>query len=115
MDKKVAQEIASFLAGKSHRMSGREANEFFQIYKTHINPKAKTQPCNCAPNEWKRMLEETYGVIDNVLKTETISLVVYEVPGDTQDQVIDDTIEQPTQEEGETQEKPKPKRKTTKE
>lgn len=114
MNKEKAQEIASFLAGKSHRMSGREANEFFQIYKTYVNPKAKTQPCTCAPNEWKRMLEETYGVIDSVLQTETISLVVYEVPGDTQDQVIDDTTTQSTEVEEDTQEKPKAKRKIIK-
>lgn len=111
MTKEKAQEIASFLAGKSHRMSGREANEFFQIYKTYVNPKAKTQPCSCAPNEWKRMLEETYGVIDSVLATETISLVVYEVPGDHQSEPINDTIDTPIEDNQVTQDTPKPKRK----
>ena len=117
MDKKVAQEIASFLAGKSHRLSGREANEFFQLYKSWINPKAKTQPCGCNPNEWKRMMEETYAAIDSVLATETISLVVYELPSTQSDEGVNNTIEDITEVDQVTQDEPKgkAKRKTTKE
>jgi hypothetical protein len=111
MTKEKAQEIASFLAGKSHRMSGREANEFFQIYKTYVNPKAKTQPCSCNPNEWKRMMEETLAVVDQALATTNISLVVYELPGDTQSQSVNDTIDEPTDDSQVSQDTPKPKRK----
>jgi hypothetical protein len=63
------------------------------------------------------MLEETYGVIDSVLKTETISLVVYELPPTQSDEEINNTIEDATEVDQETQgeSKSKSKRKTTKE
>jgi hypothetical protein len=111
MNKETAQEIAAFLAGKSHRMSGREANEFFQIYKTWINTSAKVQPCNCAPNEWKRMMEETLEAVDKTLATETINLMVYEIPGDHQTPMIDNTVTQQPEVDQDIQEKPKGRRK----
>jgi hypothetical protein len=111
MNKEKAQEIASFLAGKSHRLSGREANEFFQLYKSWINPKAKIQPCGCNPNEWKRMMEETLEVVDKTLSTETINLMVYEIPGDNQTPMIDNTVTQQPEVDQDIQEKPKGRRK----
>jgi hypothetical protein len=111
MTKDKAQEIAAFLAGKSHRLSGREANEFFQIYKTWINTSAKTQPCNCNPNEWQRMLSETLEVVDKTLATETINLMVYEVPGDNQTPMIDNTVTQQPEVDQVNQEKPKGRKK----
>lgn len=114
MTRERALEISSFLVGKTHRMSGKDANDFFQIYKHEINTSARVQPCGCNPSEWQRMLSETYSVIDSVLATETVSLIAQEVPGDPQTPMIDNTITQSTEVDQVTQEKPKSKRKIIK-
>jgi hypothetical protein len=77
MNKERAQEVYNFVSQLNHRMSGRESNQFFDIYKREINPKApKVQPCSCNPNIWKQMLEETITYVDNILNPKDFSVNV---------------------------------------
>ncbi len=84
MTKERAQEVYNFVSQLNHRMSGREGNLFFDIYKREINPKApKVQPCSCQPAIWKQMLEETITYVDNILHPKDFSVnieVVEETP-----------------------------------
>lgn len=88
MEKKRAQEIKDFINPLTHRMSSREANQLFDIYKREINPKApKVQPCSCQPAVWKQMLEETITYVDNILHPKDFSVNI---------EVIEETIEEET-------------------
>ena len=84
MTQERAKEIFDFVSPLNHRMSGREGNLFFDIYKREINPKApKVQPCSCQPAVWKQMLEETITYVDNILHPKDFSVnieVVEETP-----------------------------------
>jgi hypothetical protein len=86
MEKQRAQEIKNFITPLTHRMSSREANQLFDIYKREINPKApKTQPCTCNGNIWKEMLAETHNFVEDIINPKDFSVNI-EVVEETQEE-----------------------------
>jgi hypothetical protein len=70
MTKERALEIKeTMLSQMTYRISGRLAEEFYQVYNTEINPaRYRVMPCTCDPSTWKQMINETKAFIDNVIE-----------------------------------------------
>ena len=65
-----AKEIQdTILSQVSHRISGRMAEELYQIYNTEVNPgRYKVIPCTCSPTIWKQMISETSALVTRVIE-----------------------------------------------
>ena len=69
MTKERALEIRdTMLSQMTYRISGRLADEFYQVYNNEINPgRYRAQPCTCDPSTWRNMINETKAFVDRVI------------------------------------------------